>query len=196
MLSLSDPSPQVFLKGRLLGCIRRNVGGRYAADTTDHFIQEAIRIMDKGHSNDNRIGRTIVVTLFFCVFFSLTAQAATLSPKLAAALSGLADNASVGVVIVTFQTTGGLNESHLNVLRGVGVTQGRTLQNLGMVAFPATAGQVRQLAANSAVRSIWSNDRLDYYDVQTRTVTGVEKMRADRQLMTNNGGFSVSDRKR
>lgn len=136
--------------------------------------------------------KTIFLTLMICCVFGATTLAATLSPKLSSNLNQLADHASIGVVIVAFQTSNGLNDSHLNLLRGVGVSKGRSLQQLGMVAFPATAGQVRILAANSAVRSIWSNDRLSYYDNQTRTLAGVDRVRNDRQFTITNGGLPVS----
>jgi serine protease AprX len=150
--------------------------------------------MEKQASLVKPFSKAIFLTvIFFCVY-GATARAATLSPKLSDNLQSLGDNASVGVVIVAFQTNNGLNDSHLNLLRGVGVTNGRSLPQLGMVAFPATAGQVRALAANSAVRSIWSNDRLTYYDNQTRTLTGVDRLRNDTNFTIANGGLPVSGR--
>jgi serine protease AprX len=148
--------------------------------------------MDKRSSLIKAFTKTIYITLMICCGFGATTLAITLSPKLSSNLNHLADNASVGIVIVAFQTNNGLNESHLNLLRGIGVTKGRSLQQLGMVAFPATAGQVRALAAHSAVRSLWSNDRLTYYDNQTRTLAGVDRMRNDRQFAIANGGLPVS----
>src|SRR5215471_16330520 len=96
------------------------------------------------------------------VSMSFAASAATLSPSLASALSTLPDSASVGVVIVAFDTDSGLRGSDLDLLRGVGITTGITYKQLGMAGVPATAGQVRSLASNAAVRSIWSNDSLTY----------------------------------
>jgi serine protease AprX len=127
-----------------------------------------------------------------CAAIVATAQGATLSPTLQTQLSKLTAEQSVGTVIVAFKTSDGLKDSHLGVLRSVGINGGFTLQQLGMVAVPATAGQVRALAANSAVRSIWSNDRLYYFDNQARTLVGIEKLRADRNLTTANGGIPVS----
>src|SRR5205085_5554684 len=102
--------------------------------------------------------RTLILALVLMVSAAL-AQAAKLSPTLQTTLASAANNAPVGVVIVAFNTRTGLNDSHLSLLRGVGITKGLTLNRLGMVATPATAGQVRALAGNSAVRSVWSNDR-------------------------------------
>ena len=123
---------------------------------------------------------------------AMAAQAAAIGPKLQTRLASLGDNASVGMVIVSFNTNNGLQESHLNVLRSVGVTGGQTFQTLGMVAQPMTAGQVRALATNSAVRSIWSNDPLIYYMSQARVLGGVAKLQSDGPMTLRNGGMPVS----
>ncbi len=120
------------------------------------------------------------------------AQAATLSTKLQNQLPSLADSASVGMTIVAFNTSNGLQASHLNVLRAVGVNGGRTFPTLGMVAMPLTAGQVRALNANPAVRSLWSNDRLFLYMNQARALTGVDRVRSTTAFSTANGGMPVS----
>jgi serine protease AprX len=119
-------------------------------------------------------------------------NAATLSPTLQSTLASAADSAQVGIVIVSFNTTNGINSSHLDVLRGLGITRGLTLNKLGMVATPATAGQVRALSANPAVRSVWSNDRLYYFMNQARVLAGVDRLRQDRAFTLANGGQTVS----
>lgn len=137
--------------------------------------------------------KRIATTLFMILMICSAIGAATLSPTLQSQLGKVADNVSVGTVIVTFKTSGGLTASNLDLLRSVGISRGWTLQSLGMVAAPATAGQVRQLAANSSVRSIWSNDQLYYFDNQARTLVGVEKLRADPYISkTYNSGLPVT----
>ncbi|HKG22541.1 MAG TPA: S8 family serine peptidase [Blastocatellia bacterium] len=121
-------------------------------------------------------------------------QAATLSSALRNKLETVTENVPVGVVIVTFNTDQGINENHLNILRGLGITRGYTLTNLGMVAAPATLNQVRALAANNSVRSVWSNDRLFYYLKEARVLAGVDRLRADSAMTTANGGLPVSGR--
>ncbi|HST54178.1 MAG TPA: S8 family serine peptidase [Pyrinomonadaceae bacterium] len=133
---------------------------------------------------------TTLVLLFLVA--SADAQAAVIGPSLQKKLAGLSTDAKVGTVIVAFNTTNGLQDSHLNVLRSLGITGGITLNRLGMVAVVATAGQVRALAANSAVRSVWSNDRLYYFDKETSTLTGVERMKTDPAFTRANGGLPVS----
>ena len=130
--------------------------------------------------------------LIVCVVVCHTASAATLSPALITQLNGLNDNAGIGLVIVAFHNNNGLNPGHLNVLRGVGIDKGLMLQNLGMVAVTATAGQVRALSGDSAVRSIWSNDRLEYFMDSARALTGVDRVRTDAGFTLANGGLPVS----
>jgi serine protease AprX len=126
------------------------------------------------------------------VLFGQSFAAAKLSPALQSKLNGLANSAQVGMVIVAFKTNNGLQTSPLNILRSVGILGGQTFPTLGMVAQPMTAGQVRALQNNAAVRSIWSNDRLYYYMHQARVLAGVQRMEADRGFWFRNGGLPVS----
>ena len=119
-------------------------------------------------------------------------SAATLGPSLKAKLAGLAADAKVGTVIISFNTTRGLQPAHLDALRALGITKGLTLNRLGMVACVATAGQVRALGSNPSVRSVWFNDRLHYFDKEARTLTGVERLKTDRGFTNQNGGLPVS----
>jgi serine protease AprX len=136
------------------------------------------------------ITTTIISTLFICA--ALTTQAATLSPALKTELTTLTDSASAGLVIISFKTADGLKASHLDLLRGLGVRGGYTFQNLGMVAATLTVAQVKSLAANPEVRSVWSNDKLEYYINQARVLAGVDRVRKDAAMTTANGGTPIS----
>ncbi len=140
----------------------------------------------------NKLFGKFAVATFAIAIFAFAAQAATLAPQLQTKLATLGDSASVGMVIVSFNTNNGLQDSHLNVLRSVGVTGGQTFPILGMVAQPMTVAQVRALSTNSAVRSIWSNDPLIYYMNQARVMGGVAKLQSDSAMTTRNGGMPVS----
>lgn len=121
-----------------------------------------------------------------------SASAAKLGPTLITKLNGLANAASVGTVIVSFNTSNGLTNANLTTLTLAGILRGTTFPHLGMVAVPATAGQIRALSANSSIRSIWLNDRLHLLNDQTRTLTGVDKMRAEPDFANLHGGLPVS----
>jgi serine protease AprX len=133
----------------------------------------------------------ITSSILLCVG-AIAAHAATIGPTLSSTLNNVADSSTVGVVIVAFKTTSGLNASHLLALTSVGITSGIEFQQLGMVAAPATAGQVKALAGNSSVRSIWLNDQLNYFMNQARVLTGVDRLRNDPNFTRANGGFPVA----
>lgn len=136
--------------------------------------------------------RTVV---FVCFASCVSTSAASLSPTLQEKLGSLADTANVGTVIVAFNTSSGINASHLATLRSVGISRGLTLQQLGMVAVPAvTAGQVRALSVNESVRSVWSNDPLQYFMDQARVLTGINRIRTDAAFTLANGGLPISGR--
>jgi len=145
----------------------------------------------RGWGHVRNIASTLAVVVLL-ISSAGSASSATLGPSLTSKMAGLSDIASVGTVIVSFNTSSGLNATHLATLTAVGITKGYTLQQLGMVAAPATAGQVRALASNSAVRSIWLNDRMKFLNNQTRVLTGVDRMRTDPNFIRLNGGFPVS----
>ncbi|HEY2848172.1 MAG TPA: S8 family serine peptidase [Pyrinomonadaceae bacterium] len=119
--------------------------------------------------------------------------AAALSSTLKSELKSLTGTQSVGVVIVAFNTpSSGLSLTNIALLKSLGITSGVTFQKLGMVGVVATAGQVKALQANSSVKSIWSNDKLQYFLNHARLVTGVDRLRTDQGFMGMNAGMRVS----
>ncbi len=138
-----------------------------------------------------RIAATIIAAFILCAGI-MSAQAATLSPTLKAQVAQLSGDTKLGIVIIAFKTDSGLKSAHLDLLRSVGITGGYTLEHLGMVGAVATVAQVKTLAANPQVRSIWSNDKLEYYINQARVLAGVDRIRADAAMTRANGGLPVS----
>src|SRR3954470_18615533 len=138
-----------------------------------------------------RIAATIIAAFILCAGIA-TVQAATLSPVLKAQVAKLSDNAKLGLVIIAFKTDDGLKAAHLDLLKSVGITGGYTLEHLGMVGAVATVAQVKTLQANPQVRSIWSNDKLEYYINQARVLAGVNRIRTDTAMTRINGGLPVS----
>src|SRR2546423_628245 len=139
-----------------------------------------------------RIVTTLIALFMVSSIIGAAAQAATLSPTLQYQLGQLADTVSLGTVIVSFNTSNGLQPAHLDVLRSVGIHGGATFPNLGMAGVHATAGQVRALAANPQVRSVWSNDQLEYFIDQARQLAGVNRIRTDATFIRENGGLPIS----
>jgi serine protease AprX len=137
---------------------------------------------------------TLFAAIILCFALNDAASAAArISPALSSQLTSLADSSKVGTVIVAFNTGEGLKDSHLSTLRSLGITRAITFPRLGMVALPAAnAAQVRALAADNSVRSIWDNEQIHFYDLQARTLTGVERVRGDAAFRQRNGNAPVS----
>ncbi len=133
-----------------------------------------------------------LVALSFGLGAAVPASAAVLSPALRAKLAGRTKQASVGTVIVAFNTTTGLLPSHLLTLVLSGILGGRTFPNLGMVAVPATVAQILNLSANPSVRSIWSNETMQYLNDETRILTGTDRLRSDPGFLALHQGLPVN----
>ena len=127
----------------------------------------------------NKVFNKLLIVIAISGVFAIQGHAATLSPKLTAQIQGITDDTSVGVVIIGFNAPNGLTSGHLDVLRAVGISSGVTFNKLGMVGAVLTAGQIRALQNNPSVRSIWNNDRLQYYMNHARVMAGVDKVRTD-----------------
>jgi serine protease AprX len=120
-------------------------------------------------------------------------SAAVIGSSLQAKLASAQPADAVGVVIVSFNDhDAGLTAAHMDILRALGITFGRTLPQLGMVAFPATAAQVNALATKSDVRSIYPNDALTYFMHQARVLSGVGRVETEPAFTAANGGLPLS----
>ncbi|MCA8832646.1 S8 family serine peptidase [Hymenobacter pini] len=105
--------------------------------------------------------------------------------------SALATNPTAQV-IVTFNGSGAPGLAQLSLLQRLGITRGVTLQALPVAGVIATAAQVDALAQNPAVRSLYINKKLDYYNFDDTNLTGVKRLRTDKQMTARNGGLPVS----
>ena len=90
----------------------------------------------------NRLFRVLLIASVGGILF-VNIEAAKLSPGLQSQFNGLANTSSVGVVIVSFNTTTADSDSISTCSRSVGITSAVTFQRLGMVGAVLTAGQVR-----------------------------------------------------
>ncbi|UOQ74296.1 S8/S53 family peptidase [Hymenobacter cellulosilyticus] len=78
------------------------------------------------------------------------------------------------------------------MLRELGISKGLTFQALPIAGVLATAAQVEALAQNPQVKSIYYNKRLTYYNFDDTNLTGVKRLRADKDLTARNNGLPVS----
>jgi serine protease AprX len=94
--------------------------------------------------------------------------------------------------VVTFHGDGAPTSAHLNLLQSLGITQGITFQSLPIAGVLATAAQVDALANNAAVRSVFLNKKLSYFNYNGTHLTGVQRLRLDKEMTSRNKGLPVS----
>jgi serine protease AprX len=158
----------------------------------------AVEVQNVREGRIMRMYHQLLLLLVVAVLHTGSAGAATLDSRLAAKLETASADLDLGVVIVAFDHAGALRASDLLALQSAGIGHGLTLEELAMVAAPATASQVRALAKSPAVRSIWGNHELRYHLHQATVLGGVDRLRTDPQFRSpiglppsGRGDFSV-----
>lgn len=136
-----------------------------------------------------RLATVLALVLALPSFVTAAVIGSSLQQKLAL----LQPTDAVGLVIISFNDNGGgLTAAHVDLLRSIGVTVGQQLPQLGMVAATLNADQVRMLAANDAVRSIYANDQLYYNMHQARVLSGVGRVETEPAFIAGNNGLPLS----
>lgn len=95
-------------------------------------------------------------------------------------------------VIVTFDNEGAVTESQLDAIHALGITGGVSMHSLPVVGVLATKAQVEALYQRDDVVSVWNNDKLELENHEATKLTGVQKLRGDRDIRLN--GMPVSGR--
>lgn len=131
-------------------------------------------------------------TFFAAIPFSSAVaetQAAKIDSKL---ISLFSDSAASLEVIVTYKGDGAPTESQIDLLKKAGITKGVTFESLPMAGVVATFDQVKALASNPEVYSIYHNQAVEYDNNSATALTGVDKLRTDDNMRKLNGGLPVS----
>ncbi|MEJ8758232.1 S8/S53 family peptidase [Pontibacter sp. H259] len=98
---------------------------------------------------------------------------------------------SLGVV-VTFHGNAAPSPSNIALLNALGITKGVTFKSLPIAGMLATATQIASLEQNPQVRSIYLNKKLTYYNYNGTHLTGVRRLRTDKEMTSRNKGLPVS----
>jgi len=131
-----------------------------------------------------RSAACLAVFLAFA-FPSLSVAAASIGASLQAEL-GAASPAEQLEVVVSFDGDGPLSAAQTAALRGLNV-KGFYFRELPIAGVLATPAQITQIAGLSGVRSVWLNEQLEYENDGSTEITGVDRMRTDRNLRAATG---------
>ncbi|QJW89668.1 S8 family serine peptidase [Spirosoma taeanense] len=110
------------------------------------------------------------------------------------ALSNVLKSSSVAQVVVTFYGDEAPSANQLSLLQQVGITKAITMRALPIAGMLATADQVDALAKRPEVKSIFLNKQLTYFNFNDTHLTGVKRLRADKEMTARNNGLPVSGR--
>ena len=78
------------------------------------------------------------------------------------------------------------------MLRSLGITGGRYLEQLPMVLTKINGAQFNALRTRIGIRSMYANRTFELFDREGRTITGIENLIRDMQVTTRNQGLPVS----
>ncbi|MBC5773801.1 S8 family peptidase [Pontibacter sp. KCTC 32443] len=131
--------------------------------------------------------------LSFIMLFLLLTGNLSAQDKLDSELKSLLQTTtgSLGVV-VTFHGNTAPTPSHLALLNSLGITKGITFKSLPIAGVLATAAQITALEKDPQVRSVYLNKKLTYYNYNGTHLTGVRRLRTDKEMTSRNKGLPVS----
>lgn len=133
---------------------------------------------------------TLIAAMFPANAFAETSSSqATIGPKLETLMKQSTEPLEV---VVAFHSDGAPTVEQLNLLAEVGITKGMSFESLPIAGVLATGNQIRQLAQESDVRSIYLNQKLEYENADATALTGVDRVRADDSMQKANEGIPVS----
>ncbi len=135
--------------------------------------------------------KTKLSSITLALAFSLSSTvgiAKTFDPDLRSIVSA-ADDATLHPVIVTFDQSGAPSASQVEFLEQLGLN-GVVMQELPMAGVLATRAQIETIYQREDVRSVWHNDPLSLENGDATAITGVQNLRADKDLRNNGIPFS------
>ncbi len=100
-----------------------------------------------------------------------------------------ADAGTLHQVIITFDQDSAPTAQQLDFLAQLGVN-GVSMNRLPIVGALATAEQINTIYQRDDVLSVWHNDKLTLENRDARRITGVDNLRADKDMRINGTPFS------
>ncbi|MBM6619184.1 S8 family serine peptidase [Bacillus sp. RD4P76] len=134
-----------------------------------------------------------MVATFFSVIPTSNAEIQVGEVKVDPDLNGLLETALDPIeIIVTFKGDGAPSSTQLKLLEDLGITKGVTFENLPIAGAVATVSQIKELAKNPEVYSIYDNEKITYENETGTELTGVDQVRKSDTFRNLNGGTPVS----
>ncbi|MGH8108879.1 MAG: S8 family serine peptidase [Arenimonas sp.] len=79
-------------------------------------------------------------------------------------------------IVVSYNQSGPINAAELNTLKTLGITKGITMRTLPVAGVLATPSEIRALASQPNVVSIYPNRTLEYFNAEARQISGAARV--------------------
>ncbi|MCH8492012.1 MAG: S8 family serine peptidase [Idiomarina sp.] len=103
------------------------------------------------------------------------AQASVLGETLQSTLNSL-DITDQVMVVVSYDQLEPVSENQLTQLLDLGITDGVQFRSLPIIGVLANPDQIRSISEKPEVRSVWLNRPLEYFNADSRRITGVDQL--------------------
>jgi len=131
-------------------------------------------------------------TLFTIIATVILAVAVNAAVSVDTLLNNQINSLPLGLtpVVITFNQQP--STADFNMLRSLGITGGRYLNQLPIVLTSINRVQLNALKTKPNIKSLYANRRFRLLDFEGRTITGIENLIRDSEVTTRNGGLPVS----
>ncbi|PYS98304.1 MAG: hypothetical protein DMF63_16760 [Acidobacteria bacterium] len=128
-------------------------------------------------------------TLFAIIILTISANAAV---SVDALLSTQINSLPLGLTPVVITFTQAPTSTDFNMLRSLGITGGRYMNQLPIVLTSVNRVQFNALKTKPNIKSLYANRRFKLLDREGRTITGIENLIRDTQVNPLNAGLPVT----
>jgi serine protease AprX len=91
------------------------------------------------------------------------------------------------MAVVTFEQMNPVSITQIRALKALGISKGVQFSAVPVMGVVATVAQIEAIAARDDVRSVWLNRKLEYFNANSRQITGVDKVQGP-EFASRNGG--------
>ncbi|GAA0860077.1 S8 family peptidase [Aliiglaciecola litoralis] len=95
------------------------------------------------------------------------------------------------MAVITFEQMSPVSVEQIRALKALGIGKGVQFSAVPVMGVVANAAQIEAIAARDDVRSVWLNRKLDYFNANSRQITGVDKVQGA-DFMSRNGGIEYT----
>ncbi|TWX55663.1 S8 family peptidase [Colwellia hornerae] len=91
------------------------------------------------------------------------------------------------MAVITFEQMNPISVGQIRALKALGISKGVQFSAVPIMGVVANVAQIKAIAGRDDVRSVWLNRKLEYFNANSREITGVDKVQGT-DFANRNGG--------